>query len=231
MKPLSINLAGRPFYNRTLYLVAYGVSATVLIIMTVLNVFLFTANQVSLGHLSDARAGMEREMADLDRKEQAIRGGLGRIDLAKLVGEVRFTREALLGRYFSWTLLFSRLEALMPLEVKLLSIRPSIEEDHILISVTGVAKSPEAFTRFEEELLRSALFADVYPQSEVWEGDKRGLNFTLTFRYLPERAEEAARAGEALEAAEPTEPSEPGDETAPDQASLSVGGGDGGGEG
>ena len=199
MKPLSINLAGRPFYNRRLYLAAYGVSIAVLVVMTVLNVVMFTADQVALGRINDAEEHMGTEMGSLDRREEQIRRELQGFSLAALAHEVTFTREALLQRYFSWTRLFNRLETLLPYDVRLQSIRPAIREDFIQILVAGVAKTPEAFSQFEERLIESPLFAEVYPSSEIWEGDRRGLSFSLSFAYLPDRAPPEGGDAEAVE--------------------------------
>ena len=45
MKPISINLASRPFYNTRLYLIAFVASLVLLLIMTVLNVVTLVQSQ------------------------------------------------------------------------------------------------------------------------------------------------------------------------------------------
>ena len=83
MKPISINLASRPFYNHTLYLVVYAVSLAILVGMTGLNVYSFTADQLALGRMAEARLGLEREMAGLERQEARIRRELKGISLSE----------------------------------------------------------------------------------------------------------------------------------------------------
>lgn len=197
MRPISINLARRPFYNRTLYLVVYGVCAGVILVMTVLNVYTFIADRIALGHLADARSALQQEMGDLDREEARIRRSLQNVRLGRLELESQFAQDALLQRYFSWTRLFNRLEQVTPPDAKLRSIRPIIHPDHIEIRVTGTAKSPEAFTEFEEALIASPVFSDVYPGSELWLGQQRGLQFDLGFRYVPSREPDAGEGGES----------------------------------
>ena len=187
MRSISINLATRPFYNSTLYLVAYSLSLGVLLVMTTLNVFTFVADRVALGRLDEARTVLQREMADLDRQDARIRRSLKGVRLAQLDLQSQFARDALLQRTFSWTRLFNRLEEVMPAAVKLRSIRPTVYESHIAVRVNGIAKNAETFTDFEEQLILSPVFSDVYPGSELWKGERRGLQFDITFRYLPSR--------------------------------------------
>jgi Tfp pilus assembly protein PilN len=189
LRPISINLARRPFYNRTLYLAAYAISAGVLLAMTALNGFTLIAERVALARLGRAQATLRQGLEDLDRGEARVRRALQGVQVARLEDDSHFYRQALTQRTFSWTRLFNRLEEVTPPDVKLRSIRPLIDHDHVSIRVAGIAKTPEAFTDFEERLIRSRVFSDVYPSSEDWQGDKRGLLFELGFRYLPAREE------------------------------------------
>ena len=185
MRPLAINLASRPFYNTTLYLVAYAVSLGFLVVMTGLNLYTFTADQLAMNRVNHARGQLEREMSDLDRQEANLRRDLRRINLVALNKQSRFASRAILSRVFSWTLLFNRLEEILPPNVKLRSIRPNVQESQINLRVVGVAKHAGAVTDFEEALIQSPLFADVYPNSEILSPEQRGINFDLQFRYLP----------------------------------------------
>jgi Tfp pilus assembly protein PilN len=187
MKPISINLASRPFYNTTLYVVAYSVSAALLLAMTALNLYTFTVDQASWGRLHETRAQLRSEFQALDRTEKAHRRDLERLDLAQVAVQSEFANTAILQRVFSWTLLFNRLEQVLPPEVKVRSLRPKVDKNGIHFRILGTAKTAEAFTDFEENLLQSPLFADVYPLSERSEPGRPGIEFSLACRYLPEK--------------------------------------------
>jgi hypothetical protein len=206
MRPISINLATRPFYNTMLYVVAYAVSAVLLLAMTVLNLYTFTMDQASWGRFREARERLQEEVQALDRTETGHRRALDRLNLAQVATQSEFANSAILQRVFSWTLLFNRLEQVLPPEVKVRSLRPKVDSAGIHFRVMGTAKTAKAFTDFEENLLESPLFADVYPLSERSEPGRPGIEFSLTFRYLPNK--ESLEPDEATEG-EPA-PAEPG---------------------
>jgi len=194
LKPISVNLASRPFYNHMLYLVVYAVSATILVGMTGLNLYSFTADQIAFGHMGEARQVLEREMAGLDRQDARVRRELEGVSLIDLGPKSQFARRTILQRVFSWTLLFNRLEQVQPPDVKLRSIRPAIAADSIFIQVVGVAKTPAAITDFEAALIDSPLFSEVYPHTERENKAQRGWAFDLSFRYVPARAADEPEA-------------------------------------
>ena len=196
MKPIGINLASRPFYNVTLYAVAFGVGLALLLGMTGFNAYTFIADRLALRQLSAARERLQAELDDLDRGEARLRADVSRISLPKIGQESAFAREAIVQRSLSWTALFNRLEQVQPPDVRLRSIRPSIDPKKVRIRVVGVAQGYEAFTKFEEALLGSPWFSEVYPSSENWNAEQRGIGFDLSFAYHPlgERAGQDAAA-------------------------------------
>jgi Tfp pilus assembly protein PilN len=199
VRPIGINLASRPFYNVTLYAVAFGVGLALLVGMTGFNAYTFIADRLALRQLSAARERLQTDLDDLDRGEARLRADVSRISLPKIGQESAFAREAIVQRSLSWTALFNRLEQVQPPDVRVRSIRPSIDAQKVRIRVVGVAQTYEAFTKFEEELLGSPWFSEVYPSSENWNAEQRGVGFDLSFAYHPlgERGEKDAAAAPA----------------------------------
>jgi Fimbrial assembly protein (PilN) len=202
MRPISINLASRPFYNNRLYVVAYSVSAGLLALMTGLSLYTFFSDQVSLKRFQAAEDRLQSQLLVLDRNEEAQRKVLRRLDLEEVAAQSHFANDAILERVFSWTLLFNRLERVMPPDVKLESLRPKVDGGSIHFRIIGTAKSPSDFTDFEEALLESVLFSDVYPISETISPTGRGLLFSLSFRYLPGQERLEAEEESALDQGE-----------------------------
>lgn len=184
MRPIAINLASRPFYNVTLYAVAFGVGLALLVGMTGFNTYTFIADRLALRQLSAARERLETELDDLDRGEVRLRNDVSRISLPRVGQESVFARDAILQRSLSWTALFNRLEDVQPPDVRVRSIRPSVDARKVRIRIVGVAQNYEAFTAFEEALLGSRWFSEVYPASESWNAEQRGIGFDLSFAYL-----------------------------------------------
>jgi Tfp pilus assembly protein PilN len=186
VRPISINLAMRPFYNSTLYAVAFALGLALLVGMTAFNGYTFLADRLALGRMTDARSRLEAGLDDLDRQEAHLRREVSRISLPKVGQQSAFARDAILQREMSWTELFNRLERVQPPNVRVRSIRPSIDQSRVKIRVVGIAQNYEAFTQFEEALLGSAWFSEVYPASETWNEEQRGIGFDLSFAYDPD---------------------------------------------
>ena len=184
MKPLSINLASRPFYNTRLYLAAFGTSVALLLIMTILNLLTLVQGQAAWKHFGDDQAGLQSKLRSLDHDVMTLQRELQRRDLTEVSAQSKFANIAIVNRMFSWTLMFNRLEQIMPPTVKLRSIRPSVDEDGIHFRVIGTSKDSSAFADFEEALLAAPLFSEVYPQSEGVAASGKGIDFSLSFRYL-----------------------------------------------
>ena len=184
MKPISINLASRPFYNTRLYLVAFGASVALLLIMTILNLVTLLQGQAAWKHFGDDQAGLQSQLRSMDHDVLTLQRELQRRDLTEVSAQSKFANVAIVQRMFSWTLMFNRLEQIMPPTVKLRSLRPKVDEDGIHFRVMGTSKDSSAFADFEEALLAAPLFSEVYPQSEGLAASGKGIDFSLSFRYL-----------------------------------------------
>ena len=196
MRPIGINLASRPFYNATLYAVAFCLGLALLLGMSGFNAYTFIADRLALRQLSAARERLQNELDDLDRGEARLRTDISRISLPKVGQESAFARDAIVQRSLSWTALFNRLEEVQPPSVRVRSVRPSVDARRVRIRIVGVAQSYDAFTEFEEALLRSPWFSEVYPASENWNAEQRGIGFDLSFAYHAEGERgDAADAG------------------------------------
>lgn len=183
MRPIAINLASRPFYNVTLYAVAFSVGLALLAGISGFNAYTFIADRLSMRQMNEAHERLQDELDDLDRGEARLRTDVSRISLPKVGQESAFARDAIVQRSLSWTALFNRLEEVQPPSVRVRSIRPSVDARRVRIRIVGVAQDYAAFTQFEEALLRSPWFSEVYPSSESWNAEQRGIGFDLSFAY------------------------------------------------
>jgi Tfp pilus assembly protein PilN len=201
MKPISINLASQPFYNTRLYLAAFAGSVALLLIMTVLNIVTLYQSQAAWKHFGDDQAGLQSELRSLDHEMLTLDRELKRRDLAEVGEQSKFANIAIVQRMFSWTLMFNRLEQVMPPTVKLRSLRPTVDAEGIEFRVVGTAKNASAFADFEEALLEEPLFSAVYPLSEAVSSTGKGIDFNLSFRYLASKDSQVGVAKPATERA------------------------------
>lgn len=216
MKPISINLASRPFYNTRLYLVAFSASVVLLLIMTFLNVVTMFQGQAAWKRFNEDQAGLQSELRSLDHDVLSLQRDLQRRDLTEVSAQSKFANLAIVQRMFSWTLMFNRLEQILPPTVKLRALRPKVDENGIHFRVLGTAKNASAFADFEEALIAAPLFSEVYPESEGVAASGKGVDFSLSFRYLASTGSEVG--GAAVEQA----PEEHADELPAGAATTTV---------
>ena len=135
--------------------------------------------------LQDVQAGLDHvRMQDHQLLAQAQQEGidLSGPSLQQLLGEVSLANEVLTKRHFSWTQFLSALEAAIPRQVSLKSIR--LDPGGVVVHMTGLAVTVEDVTVLTVTLQDHAAFYDpVLGQHRV---RPDGLvEFDLTLHYRP----------------------------------------------
>jgi Tfp pilus assembly protein PilN len=178
---LRTNLSTRPFYNeRALYiaLAALAVLAIGLALFGLVRVISLSQRQAELG------ARIERDEAEAARLLQSaarVRRGIDQSELNAVVAAAREANAVIAQRTFSWTELFNRIEATLPPDVMLTSVRPSFDKGETYVAMTLVGRSVENVGRFMEQLEAKGAFENVLLGDE-----KRGEDgmFLVTLRGL-----------------------------------------------
>lgn len=163
---LRVNVATRPFYNeRGVHLVLAAVAA----LLIGLGVF----NAYALSRLTEREQVLGGQIASQEARAQALRQ-----DAAKVRGSIRedelqavlvAAREAnglIDRRTFSWTQLFNYLEATLPDDVMLTTVRPLVEDDAVTITLGIVGRRVAAIDEFMTRLEATQAFADVLSRDE-----------------------------------------------------------------
>ncbi len=214
MKPLPTNLASRPFRNNAVLGSVLGSIAALLVLATVFNLTLFLRHGSSYAEMNHEQASDRERLAKVDLEEARLAREIQKRDFRRLQARERIAGELILRHAFSWTLLFNKLETVVPAEVMMTAIRPNITADAIVVRVDGVAKSYFAFLDLQDKLLANQVFARISPISERKLNPSRPeITFALNFGYLPKVAAPAAllAAGAAPGAAAgSTSPASPG---------------------
>ncbi len=185
MSGITLNLASRPFRNNTVVAAVLAVVVLTLIAATVYNVQLY----LNYGGRYDALQQEEKRhrdrLAALEAEERSGSKDIQTRDFRRLYGRGQFAGDLILKRAFSWTLLFNKLEDVVPGEVMMTAIRPHITGEGIVIRVDGIAKNHGALITLEDALLKNPSFARVYPVSERRLNPSRPeISFALNFDYL-----------------------------------------------
>ena len=121
------------------------------------------------------------------------KNALSAFELSELSTESRGLLRLVDERQFSWTTFLSRLERVLPAEVRLSRLQPRFEDaGKIEISIALVGRGPESVVRTLAALARSPYFAAIELKSETRPDSKQGVpegyTFTVTTTYAPKGA-------------------------------------------
>jgi Tfp pilus assembly protein PilN len=188
-----MNLATRPFYNERLVhvvLAALALLACGILVTGGLRVTRLMSERQSLtaatGH--DEERALEMATSTIELQRESTGGELE--DLAAATVEAN----RLIGqRTFSWTEFLNLIEATVPPDVMLTSLRPNLDTDGFDVLIGIVVQSVEAIDQFIEGLEATGAFSDVLSREEeiTDDGSYRAVLFG---RYQQRSADGVARS-------------------------------------
>lgn len=212
--PAEVNLARRPFVNERpvrraallLLLAGLGLAA--------LNLWLYTQYAIQRGANEGELNRLEAEIESEERRVVEVARQLAVADLTQQNELVVFLNQRIAERTFGWSVLFDRLEDLLPEDVRLLSLSPEevdpqarrrapsaagaagASEMRFNLAITGVARQPEGVLELIDALFADAAFRDPDLHQETFQDGE--VRFTLDVVYLPQVAEALVDAGGML---------------------------------
>ena len=179
------NLSTRPFYNEgavRLWLIAV---ASAVALATVFNVTRLLQYSRSDTELATQASRDEARTLELRRTATQLRASVDTQQIATASVEARTANDLIDRRTFSWTELFNHLEATIPADVRITSVRPHIETDRrITLTLTVIARGVEDVDAFFNNLDDTGAF--LHPISrEEHVNDQGLLEATLETPYMP----------------------------------------------
>lgn len=176
-----LNLASRPFKNEALPNLLFALGTALALALTVLHgLHLRGLLGESASALHQQIASQQAELARLRGEARSLRAPPPeRGQLA----EWRTVKDLVDRRTFSWTLLLSRLESVMPPGIRLLAIAPRLTAGQVQLELRAAARTREDGFDFARALQEQGSFRNVYPSGV--ERTPRGEEFTLVMVYRP----------------------------------------------
>lgn len=193
---LRTNLSTRPFYNDRAIHVAIGIAAVLLTALTVWNIVRVVTLSRQNTELA-TRVNQDHAEADqLTAMAAEIRGRIDKVELQQVVDAARAANALIDRRTFSWTAFFNHLEATLPPEVMLTSVRPTVDDGITTVAMGVLGRRAEEIDEFIEKLEATGAFEGVLPLSRDRTED--GLHrVTLQAVYTGATETEAANAAPA----------------------------------
>ena len=186
MTGITLNLASRPFRNNTIVGSVLAGAVVALIAATLYNGYIYLNYGGHYRMLQNEERQHRERLAALESEERDLSRKIQSRDFRRLYGRGVFAGNLILRRSFSWTLLFNRLEDLVPPEVMMTAVRPNISGEKTVIRVDGVARNHGGLLALEESLQKNPVFARVHPIYERRVNPNRPeIDFALEFDYFP----------------------------------------------
>jgi Tfp pilus assembly protein PilN len=163
---IPINLASQPFRRDRAVLVASGVLSVLLIALLA---FLLSLNSLESGQVADTR----KEIASLESRIRALTTQQARQDAilrqpenAEVLERSLFLNALLYRKGISWTRIFADLEKVVPYNVRIMAIRPSIAgQNQVMLDMTVGSEAPGPVIELLKNLEGSPSFGAVYSHS------------------------------------------------------------------
>jgi Tfp pilus assembly protein PilN len=163
---IPVNLASQPFRRDRALLVASGAAG---VLLTALLLFLISLNSLE----SREAAETQRQNARLESRIRALSAEQAREDAtlhkpenAEVLERSLFLNSMLYRKGISWTRIFADLEKVVPYNVRIMSIRPSVVgPNQVSLDMTIGSESPPPVIELLKNLEGSPLFGAVYSHS------------------------------------------------------------------
>lgn len=182
---LRTNLSTRPFYNERALHGVLGVTAFIVVVLTIFNVtqiVLLTRRQSAL---SSQAAAAETRATELRARATRTRQAVNAKQIDTISSAAQEANTIIGQRLFSWTDLLNRLGDALPDNVRITALRPDVGRDgSVTVEMIVFAESVDGIEQFMANLEQSTAFSEVYPISdEPVEGG--GIRASLEGKYAP----------------------------------------------
>jgi len=186
------NLSTRPFYNERAVHFWLLVMALLIVAATIFNVTRVLRYSRSDTELATRAARDEAHAADVRRQAVRLRATVDPRQVEFASVEARQANELIDRRTFSWTQLLNTLEATLPDDVRIVSVRPKLDvKGGIVLTISIVARGNDDVDEFMKRLETTGEFGELGARLNERVNEQGLLETTLDASYLPSHAQAA----------------------------------------
>jgi hypothetical protein len=176
------NLASQPFLNaRPVWLVTIAALFFALI-LAVINLQVYFESTQSLTEqlaLNDQFSVRYEELSStvlLDLKD------LDKAQWSGLSKRVESLNVVLKGHEFSWLRMLDDIESVLPYQIKVVSISPTVSEDGAVIAMTAIAKNRGAMLELFQRMIDDPHFSEPLPTKEQWPESSKTVEYVFALK-------------------------------------------------
>ena len=165
---IPINLASQPF-RRDRAMLAGSIAVSLILVGTLgVLISLIVADRALLAGVRSDVDGLNRQIRTATVEQGRLDAVLRKPENAEVLERSVFLNALLYRKGISWTRIFADLEKIVPWNVKVLAIRPSVNsQNQVLLDMTVGADSPEPVIQLYRALEESPLFGSVVEHSSL----------------------------------------------------------------
>jgi len=194
------NLSTRPFYNERAVHFWLLVTALLIVAATIFNVTRVLRYSRSDTQLATLAASDEARAAELRQQAVRLRATVDPRQVEFASAEARQANDLIDRRTFSWTQLLNTLEATLPDDVRLVSVKPKMGNDRgIVLTISVVARGVDDVDEFMKRLETTGEFGELGARLSERVNEQGLMETVLDTTYLPSHAQvvEPARPSRA----------------------------------
>lgn len=190
------NLATRPFINTRPVWLLVAVTGVVALALLAANIHLYLASNDATDALVTRESGLAATQRTVETELRQDVTRLDRVPWKQIAARTDGINVVLRERGFSWSEMLNDLERVLPYDVRLVQIAPSVTKDGISLGLQGIARTRDAMLELLDALITDPSFADPLPSTERGPEDSSvpGYTFQLKVTYLPPEEVAAAAA-------------------------------------
>ncbi len=160
------NLAFRPFLNTRPVWLLTAVAGVLALILIGFNLRLFVVESRTLGDEISRRDDLEQLYRTVAAEVSADVNDLQKVPWASLKARVDATNLVLREHQFSWLRMLDDIERVMPYDVRLSRISPTVGSDEVTLSFSVIARNRDAMLQLIDNFVADPRFDDPRPSIE-----------------------------------------------------------------
>lgn len=178
------NLASAPLVNYALFFVGCVILAAITASFAVWNGFSLAQWKGENDNLKAKIVQQRAQTAEFQRQSNDLQKKINALKTPAYISETEFFNQAIKRRVFSWTELLDEFERLLPKNVRMISVSPSIHDEAIGIKLEVSAKSLDDIVELIASFQSSPNFSNVVFRSEQDQDDGQ-LGASVSMDYFP----------------------------------------------
>jgi Tfp pilus assembly protein PilN len=182
------NLASRPFLNTRPVWLLTAVAGTLAVALSAVNLNLWLVSNRGLEEQLARERTLLAEQQQLVNELKVDVAALDRVPWRPLNRRVEDLNVVLREHAFSWLQLLDDVERVLPREVRIIRISPTVGKQDVELGLDGVARDRGAFLDLLDNLIADPSFDEPRPRSERTpeQSSGAGYDFTVSVKYRPE---------------------------------------------